>query len=197
MVPLGTPSRTYQKSVGAENISMLSALLAPYAVGTALTNAAASGGTAMAQAAAEANAANAAQGFGQLGMAGAAPAAGLGEQAIAAYQAAQPYLKAANTVGALARGNPMGALGGYLPGMDLGLGDFGNTVANGAVKAGLSGGNPLLGAVSGAVGDAIPDTLRPYLPLAQSLVAATEGKLSLTQALNMLARYNSSSSKGA
>jgi hypothetical protein len=91
----------------------------------------------------------------------------------------------------------MGALGGYLPGMDLGLGDFGNTVANGAVKAGLSGGNPLLGAVSGAVGDAIPDTLRPYLPLAQSLVAATEGKLSLTQALNMLARYNSSSSKGA
>ena len=185
---LGKPGMNYVKTQGAENVSGLAALLAAYTLGGSLAATSAGGtGSAMATAAAEANAANAAQGFGNLGMSGVAPAASMGEQAIAAYQAAQPYLKAINTLGSVASGNPMGAVMGYVPGVDIGLGEIGNAAANGAIRAGLSGGNPIMGAMTSAAGNMIPAEFKQYIPMANALVSASNGKLTLQQALSLVA----------
>lgn len=184
MTPIGTPSMGYQKTAGAENISGLSALLAAYTLGGSLAAQSAGGGAAaMAEAAEAANAANAAQGFGNLGV---PVTQSVGQQALSAYQAAQPYMRAVNTLGSVASGNPMGAVLGYVPGVDLGLGQVGNQVANQAIRTGLSGGNPIVGAVSGAVGSMVPTELKQYLPMANALVSASNGKLTLQQALSLV-----------
>lgn len=129
----------------------------------------------------------------------------LWQQAQSAYQQAQPYVKGYNAGKSVENGNIGGAVASYLPGVDFGAGAA-NPYLNSALRTTVAGGNPVNGLISAGINSGINTginagldvaglggvaaELKPYLPLAKNLVAASKGKLNLNQALSIVKSYN-------
>ena len=125
------------------------------------------------------------------------------QAALDAYKAAQPYIKGANAVKAVADGNPMSAIASYLPGIDFGDATV-NQFANPAIRTAVAGGNPMNGLINGGINagfdaalgyapaevQGLANDVKKMLPMAQAVAAASKGKLSVAQAMALIKTYN-------